>query len=302
MMDQLIAKIREKENPSVVGLDPTLDLVPSEIKDKFFKELGKTPEAVGQAFLEFNKKVIDAVADIVPAVKPQIAMYENFGLAGLKAYIETIEYAKEKDLIVIGDIKRGDISSTAAAYSGHLGGTQIQDQVFDLWKEDSITINPYFGIDGIEPFLEKCRTYSKGIFILIRTSNKSSFQLQELKMEKDGRPLYSQVADLVKTWGQDLIGKEGYSLVGGVVGATHPEQGVELRKSLPNTFFLVPGYGAQGATAKDLEGFFDAKGSGAIVNSSRGIIGAWKNGNDFHEETRKAALKMKEDLGQLLKG
>lgn len=301
MMDHLIKKIREKNNPSVVGLDPTLDLLPFEIKDKYFKELGKTPEGVGEAFKEFNKRIIDAIADIVPAVKPQIAMYESFGLPGLKAYIESIEYAKEKGLVIIGDIKRGDVSSTAEAYSAHLGGIEIEGNSFDLWKEDAITVNPYFGIDGIEPFIEKCRQYNKGLFVLIRTSNKSSFQLQELKIENDGRPLYFHVADLVKIWGSGLIGKEGYSSVGAVVGATHPEQGVALRKSLPNTFFLVPGYGAQGATAKDLKGFFDKNGSGAIVNSSRGIIGAWKNGKDFYAETRKAALKMKKDLERVVK-
>ncbi len=296
MMDLLIGKIKEKANPSVVGLDPTLELIPPGIKEKYFRELGKNPIAAGEIFKEFNKKIIDAIYDIVPAVKLQIAMYECYGLSGIEAYISTVEYAKNKGLIVIGDIKRGDISSTAEAYSAHLGGAEIDGTYHDIWKEDAITINPYFGTDGIEPFVNRCRKFNKGIFILIRTSNISSSELQELPVETDGRPLYLHVAGLVEKWGRDLIGKEGYSLAGAVVGATHPGQGAILRERLPRTFFLVPGYGAQGATGRDLKSYFDKNGMGAIVNSSRGIIGAWKNGRDFQEEIRKAALAMKKDL------
>lgn len=309
MIDLLISKIEEKENPSLVGLDPTLELIPPFIKDRAFEEMGKTPQAVGAMFTRFNKAIIDEVFDLVAAVKPQIAMYEAYGLPGIASYIETIEYAKSKGLLVIGDIKRGDISSTAAAYAAHIGGVDIEGESYDCWKEDAITINPYFGIDGIDPFLKNCKKYDKGIFILIRTSNKSSFELQELPVANPGGecvPLYKRVADLLGSWGEDLIGKKGFSLVGAVVGATHKDQGIALRKQLPNTFFLVPGYGAQGGRGADLKGYFNHDGLGIIVNSSRGIIGAWqkdpefsKNPNpgvEFAAASRKAVLEMRKDL------
>lgn len=304
MIDSLINAIRAKENPTVVGLDPSLNLVPAGLKEEGFETYGKTPKAVAEIFLAFNKAIIDAVADIVPAVKPQIAMYERYGLAGIDAYLKTVAYAKEKGLIVIGDIKRGDISSTAEAYAAHVGGTAIEGESFDLWREDFITLNPYLGSDGIVPFVKAAAAKARGLFVLVKTSNPSSSELQDLIV--DGRPIYRIMADLVADWGKDLIGSFGYSSVGAVVGATYPIQGVELRSQLPHTFFLVPGYGAQGGSGADLKGFFDKDGLGCIVNSSRGIIAAWqkdpefandpKLGISFAAASRKAALAMREDL------
>lgn len=311
MMDLLIKKIKTTENPTVVGLDPTLEIIPQYIKKEMFDGLGKTPNAVGAMFTKFNKAIIDAICDLVPAVKLQIAMYEGYGIAGIKSYIQTAEYAKQKDLIVIGDIKRGDISSTAEAYASHIGGVTIEGVNHDSWKVDAITVNPYFGTDGILPFIKNCKTYNKGIFILIRTSNKSSYELQELKIAGSGRPLYHHVADLVGEWGKDLIGQHGYSLIGAVVGATHKDQGISLRRQLPHTFFLVPGYGAQGGTGADLRGYFDKNGLGITVNSSRGIIGAWKKEEnaensdipiDFAASSREAAIRMKKDLQLAMEG
>lgn len=304
VIDSLINAIRAKENPTVVGLDPSLNLVPAGLKEEGFETYGKTPKAVAEIFLAFNKAIIDAVADIVPAVKPQIAMYEQYGLEGIDAYLKTVSYAKEKGLIVIGDIKRGDISSTAEAYAAHVGGTEVEGEVFDLWREDFITVNPYLGSDGILPFVKAAASKNRGLFVLVKTSNPSSSELQDLVV--DGRPIYRIIADLVAGWGKDLIGSFGYSSVGAVVGATHPIQGVELRNQLPHTFFLVPGYGAQGGTGADLKGFFDKDGLGCIVNSSRGIIAAWRKapefandpklGSTFAAASRKAALAMREDL------
>jgi orotidine-5'-phosphate decarboxylase len=330
MMDRLIDKIEEKQNPSVVGLDPTMEMIPDYIKKQMLEEFGRTPEAVGAMFTAFNKAIIDAVHDLVPAVKPQIAMYERYGLPGLASYIETIEYAKEKGLIVIGDIKRGDIASTAEAYAAHIGGVDIEGAHFDCWKEDAITVNPYFGTDGIDPFVKRCKERNKGIFVLIRTSNKSSYELQELYVTgaasasatagggfsahgiEANPPLYQHVAELVGLWGKDVCGKRGYSLVGAVVGATHREQGLALRKQLPTTFFLVPGYGAQGGTGADLKGYFDKDGLGIIVNSSRGIVAAYQRdkdfmgnpnlGPEFAEASRKAVLAMRSDLQLAMEG
>ena len=269
-----------------------------------FEKYGKTPKAVAEMFVEFNRLIIDATYDLIPAVKPQIAMYEKYGLDGLDAYIRTCDYARSKGLVVIGDIKRGDIGSTAEAYAGHIDGCDIEGEHFDLWKEDYITINPYLGVDGIEPFLKVLRKDEKGIFVLVRTSNPSSGELQDKMMEDTY--MYNQVADLVSKWGEDTIGEYGYSKVGAVVGATHPAQGVELRKRMPHTFFLVPGYGAQGGKGADLKGFFDENGVGCIVNSSRGIIAAYKKdaliadvenvGPEFAEASRRAVIAMKEDL------
>lgn len=304
MIDRLINAIREKGNPTVVGLDPTLNMIPSGLREQYFETYGETARGVAELFLAFNQAIIDAVADVVPAVKPQIAMYERYGLAGIDAYLKTIAYAKEKGLVVIGDIKRGDISSTAEAYAAHIGGTVIGGESVDLWNEDFITVNPYLGTDGIAPFVKAAGERNRGIFVLVKTSNRSSAELQDLLV--DGRPIYRIVADLVSAWGKDLIGANGYSAVGAVVGATHPSQGVELRAQLPHTFFLVPGYGAQGGKGADLKGFFDRDGIGCIVNSSRGIIAAWekdaefanapKLGTDFALASRKAALAMKADL------
>lgn len=303
MIDVLIDKIIERKNPTVVGLDPRLDYIPAHIKDMAFEEFGRTPKGAASAFLQFSKTIIDSLYDIVPAVKPQIAMFEQLGFEGLKSYIEIIDYAKSKDLVVIGDIKRSDIASTAEAYSnGHIGRVDIDGSLHQVYKQDFITLNPYLGIDSIEPYKKDCKDYNKGLFILVKTSNPNSGQLQNLLI--DGEMLYERVGRLVSQWGQDLVGKHNYSLLGAVVGATHPEEGRKLRQDMPHTFFLVPGYGAQGGTAEDLKGVFDEKGLGAIINSSRGIIAAYKNDKykndysqkEFGQAARKAALDMKADL------
>lgn len=299
MIDELIKKIELADNPSVVGLDPTYEMIPRKLAQEKTEIFGKSLKAVAEMFLEFNKKIIDAVWDIVPAVKPQIAMYEKYGLEGLDAYLKTIEYAKSKGLIVIGDIKRGDIASTAEAYAAHIAGVDIEGQRFDPWQEDWITINPYFGLDGIKPFIDACNQYNRGVFVLVKTSNPTSCQIQDLLV--GGEPIYEKVAELVSEWGISACGSMGYSKIGAVVGATHKEQGERLRNLMPGTFFLVPGYGAQGATGEDLKGFFDRNGKGCIVNSSRGIIAAYQKDtrytdDDYGEAAREAALKMKKDL------
>jgi orotidine-5'-phosphate decarboxylase len=299
MIDRIIQKIKETCNPTVVGLDPTMNMIPSFIKEEMLETYGKTPKAVAEMFLKFNKEIIDATFDLIPAVKPQIAMYEQYGLEGIRAYMETIEYAKSKGLIVIGDIKRGDIASTAAAYAGHIAGVEIEDIHFDLWKEDAVTLNPYMGFDGISPFIEACNKYDRGMFILVKTSNPSGTELQDLLV--DGTPVYDKTADLVSKWGELAMGNSGYSKIGAVVGATYKEQGIELRKRMPHTFFLVPGYGAQGGKGEDLKGYFDKDGIGIIVNSSRGIIAAYQKDKETSEKefglaARRAVLAMKDDL------
>lgn len=298
MIDILLRKIDSMNNPTVVGLDPTIEMMPACLKTEMFEKCGKNPKAVGEMFLKFNKEIIDSIEDIVPAVKPQIAMYEKYGLEGIKTYLETIEYAKKKGMVVIGDIKRGDISSTAAAYASHIQGTEIDGQEFDLWKEDWVTINPYLGIDGIQPFIDACNKKNRGVFVLVKTSNPSSSQLQDIVV-KD-KTIYENVAELVAEWGTQSMGTMGYSRIGAVVGATHKEQGEKLRKIMPHTFFLVPGYGAQGGKGSDLKGFFDKDGRGCIVNSSRGIIAAYKKDAKYGENVgaaaRDAALVMKADL------
>lgn len=307
MIDNLMNRIDELNNPTVVGLDPRLDMIPEAIISKYYATFGHTPVAVAKAFFEFNVKLIDAIADLVPAIKPQIAMYEQYGAEGIKTYINTIDYAKKKGLIVIGDIKRSDIASTAEAYSrGHIGKIKIGEEQHTIYNSDFITLNPYLGGDSIEPYLEDCKAHDKGLFVLVKTSNKQGGQLQDL-MVGENETLYERVGALVEEWGQDLRGKYGYSQVGAVVGATHPEQGSQLRKKLPHTFFLVPGYGAQGATAQDLRGCFDKEGRGAIVNSSRGIIAAYKKdiyskfgADKFDEAARQAVMDMKKDLGEAL--
>ena len=299
MIDKLITKIKLVENPTVVGLDPTYSMIPNFIKQEMLERFGKTPKAVAEMFIKFNKMIIDEVYDLIPSVKPQIAMYEQYGLEGLRAYMETCEYAKSKGLIVIGDIKRGDIASTAAAYAGHIAGVEVEGEHFDLWQEDAVTLNPYMGYDGIEPFIDACNKQDKGLFILVKTSNPSSSEIQDLIV--DGMPVYDKTADLVSKWGELSMGTMGYSRIGAVVGATHKEQGAELRARMPHTFFLVPGYGAQGGTAENLRGFFDQDGLGSIVNSSRGIIAAYKNDKevdekDFAKASRKAVIAMRNDL------
>ncbi len=313
-MDELIEAIAAKQNPSVVGLDPKPGIVPAEIiaslADEVLQEVDSEdalPTLLATAYFEFNRAIIDAVADIVPAVKPQIAMYEALGPAGMDTYAMTCEYAKSQGLLVIGDAKRGDIGSTAGQYAAHLSGfanlsAYLEDDKanqtksnalpqslenllksyknLDVWHEDSLTVNPYMGSDGVNPFIDEAVAHNKSIFVLLRTSNPSSKELQELILQ-DGRPVYENMADLIESWGAPHVGKRGYSNVGAVVGATHPEEGKRLRELMPHTFFLVPGYGAQGGTAKDVAGMFDANGEGAIVNSSRGIIGAWQKSEDY---------------------
>lgn len=306
MIDRLIESIAEKKNPTVVGLDPTLEMMPKQLTDKYMKpNLSDLTTAVSDMFLEFNMAIIDAISPVVAAVKPQIAMYEKYGLPGLKTYIETCKYASERGMVVIGDIKRGDISSTAACYAAHIGGIKTDSGIIDTWYEDAVTLNPYMGFDGIKPFLNECKERSKGIFVLLKTSNPSSSELQDLILQ-DGRKVYELMGELIADWGSDLIGKHGYSEVGAVVGATHREQGEALREALPHTFFLVPGYGAQGATAEDVAGFFDSKGYGAVISSSRGITAAWKKYGDGHEPkyadcALEAAERMRDEISEFNK-
>jgi len=301
MIDRLIENIERCGAPVVVGLDPTLEIIPEKMLADSAKSFNETPEAAAFAMLKFNREIINAVADIVPAVKPNIAFYERYGLDGIRAYIMTIEYAKGRGLMVIGDIKRGDIGSTAAAYAGHIEPAPLFGRKFEQWNEDAVTLNPYLGEDSVTPFLDVIKGRDKGVFILVKTSNKGSADIQDLLVGE--RPLYEHVAGLVSAWGEGegLMGEKGYSKVGAVAGATHPDVGARLRELMPHTFFLVPGYGAQGADAKDIKRFFDSKGSGAIVNSSRGIIGAWKNegkgAGHVGKAARAAALRMIEEIG-----
>ena len=256
-MDKLINRIKETNNPTVMGLDPRYDMIPESIRTKYSEDI----EGACKAILEFNKELIDSVYDIVPAVKPQIAFYEMFGTEGIKVFNETCKYAKQKGMIIIADVKRGDIGSTAAGYSNaYLGKTPIGEEKVSIYDVDFVTVNPYLGIDGVKPFIEDCKEYGKGIFILVKTSNKSSGELQDLKLE-NGITIYEKVAELVNSWGEDLVGEYGYSSVGAVVGATYPIQIKELREIMPKTYFLIPGYGAQGGKAEDIAlGFKDGIG------------------------------------------
>jgi orotidine-5'-phosphate decarboxylase len=302
LTDRLIKRITELNAPIVVGLDPRLDSIPSYIKEEAARNWRDKLNAAAEAIGEFNKQIIDEICDIVPAVKPQIAMYEQFGAAGLYSYLYTVEYAKSKGLFVIGDIKRGDIASTAEAYSNaHIGRVNIRGEEIEVAQTDYITINPYMGVDSVEPYLSDCEKYDKGLFILVKTSNKGSADIQDLVLA-NGKPLYAHVGQLVATWGANFIGECGYSNIGAVVGATHPGEAAELRKIMPNTFFLVPGYGTQGGSGKDLKNVW-AKNFGAIVNNSRGITGAYLtekykcDEKDFAKASRQAVLDMKADLG-----
>lgn len=302
IIDILIDKINETGNPSVVGLDPRIEYIPQFIIEEKVAIYGKNITAITEAIYDFNKYIIDEIYDIIPAIKPQIAMYERYGAQGLDSYIKTIAYAKEKGLIVIGDIKRSDISSTAEAYSnGHIGRVDVFGEVVNVMEQDFVTINPYLGSDGITPFLEDCKKYQKGLFILAKTSNATSGEIQDLLT--DGVPIYEKVGELITKWGSQLIGKNGYSEVGAVVGATYKEQAKRLRHIMPNSFFLVPGYGAQGGKADDLAVCFDKNGLGAIINSSRGIItnhmtDEFKHlkGKEFAKASRQAVIDMKNDL------
>ena len=274
MINKLVTKIQEKNAPIVVGLDPTMKLIPPSLVEAATKEYGQTLEAVGEAIWQYNKAILDATFDLIPAVKPQIAMYEQFGIPGLVAFQKTVDYCHELGLVVIGDIKRGDIGSTSTAYAlGHMGEVQVGDYTYKPFDEDMVTVNPYLGTDGVKPFVDVCNQCDRGIFVLVKTSNPSSGEFQDRLI--DGRPLYEHVAEKVVEWGSESMDGK-YSNVGAVVGATYPEQGKILRKLMPNTYILVPGYGAQGGKGADLVHFFNEDGLGAIVNSSRGIIGAYQ--------------------------
>ncbi len=302
MINKLINKIQKTKAPIVVGLDPMLSYVPEHIQKKAFAEYGETLEGAAEAIWQFNKEIVDKTYDLIPAVKPQIAMYEQFGIEGLKAYKKTVDYCKSKDLVVIGDIKRGDIGSTSAAYAvGHLGKVQVGSKTYAGFDEDFATVNPYLGSDGVKPFIDVCKQENKGLFILVKTSNPSSGEFQDQKI--DGKPLYELVGEKVAQWGEEHMGESGYSYIGAVVGATYPEQGEILRKVMPKSFILVPGYGAQGGKGKDLVHFFNEDGLGAIVNSSRGIIAAYKQeayakfgAENFGDASRAAVEAMIADI------
>lgn len=301
MINELVKKIKQLDAPIVVGLDPMLDYVPDQIKKKAFDEFGETLKGAGEAVWQYNKGIIDSTYDLIPAVKPQIAMYEQFGVEGLTAFEKTCEYAKKKGLVVIGDIKRGDIGSTSSAYAvGHAGQVQVGSRKYRGFDEDFLTVNPYLGSDGILPFIDVCKEEKKGLFILVKTSNPSSGEFQDQLV--DGKPLYELVAEKVAMWGESHMG-ENYSYIGAVVGATYPKMGEILRKIMPKNYILVPGYGAQGGKAEDLKLFFNEDGLGAIINSSRGIICAYKQeqysgfgAENYADASRQAVLDMKEDL------
>ena len=306
MINKLTAKIQKTNAPIVVGLDPMLNYIPKHVQEKAFKEYGETLEGAAEAIWQFNKEIVDKTYDLIPAVKPQIAMYEQFGIPGLMAYKKTVDYCKSKDLVVIGDIKRGDIGSTSAAYAvGHLGKVQVGENKIAAFDEDFATVNPYLGSDGVKPFIDVCKEEKKGIFVLVKTSNPSSGEFQDRLI--DGRPLYELVGEKVAQWGEECMG-DSYSYVGAVVGATYPEMGKVLRKIMPKAYILVPGYGAQGGQGKDLVHFFNEDGLGAIVNSSRGIIAAYKQEKyarlgeeNFGDASRAAVEDMIADIDGALK-
>ena len=308
MINKLVAQIKKTGAPIVVGLDPMMKFIPEHIKEKAFAEFGETLEGAAEAIWQYNKAIVDAIYDLVPAVKPQIAMYEQFGLPGLSAFYKTVQYCKEKGLVVIGDIKRGDIGSTSEAYAvGHLGKVQVGSRSYYGFDEDFVTVNPYLGSDGVNPFIKVCKEEKKGIFVLVKTSNPSSGEFQDRQIADAGnRPLYEVVGEQVAKWGETHMG-DTYSYVGAVVGATYPEMGKVLRKIMPKIYILVPGYGAQGGKGADLVHFFNEDGLGAIVNSSRGIIAAYQQekyarfgAENFADASRAAVLDMKEDIEQAL--
>ena len=301
MINKLTEKIRKTHAPIVVGLDPMLNYIPKHIQEAAFKECGETLEGAAEAVWQYNKAIVDATYDLIPAVKPQIAMYEQFGIPGLMAFKKTVDYCKEKDLVVIGDIKRGDIGSTSAAYAaGHIGKIQVGSKEYAGFDEDFVTVNPYLGSDGVNPFIDVCKKEKKGLFILVKTSNPSSGEFQDQLV--NGRPLYELVGEKVAEWGQECMG-DTYSYIGAVVGATYPEMGRVLRRIMPKAYILVPGYGAQGGQGKDLVHFFNEDGLGAIVNSSHGIIAAYKQEKyaqigeaNFADASRKAVEDMIADI------
>ncbi len=307
MIKRLIREIQKKNAPIVVGLDPQMALIPQKLLDKNYQQYGQTLEGAANAFWDFNRAIIDAVCDLIPAVKPQSAMYERLGLAGEAVYHKTISYARDKGLLVIGDIKRGDIGSTSAAYAdGHLGLVTVGEKVYAPFGEDFATVNPYMGTDAVGPFVNVCKVQDKGIFVLVKTSNPSSGEFQDQILAETGKPLYESVAYMVEKWGEETR-EDGYSDVGAVVGATYPRQGERLRELMPHTYILVPGYGAQGGRGADLTHFFDRDGLGAIVNSSRGIIAAYQKDDyarfgaeHFAEASRQAVLDMLADINGAL--
>ena len=303
-IDRLIKKIKETNNPTVMGLDPRYEMIPKCVTDKYSKDL----EGAAKAIIEYNKALIDAIYDIIPAIKLQIAFYEMFGIPGMKAIFDTCKYAREKGMIVIADVKRGDIGSTAQGYSNaFLGKTPIGEKEESIYDVDFVTVNPYMGTDCVKPFIEDCKKYNKGIFILVKTSNPSSGELQDLKLE-NGKEVYMQVAELVEKWGEDLIGECGYSSIAAVVGATYPEQLEKIRKVAPHTYFLIPGYGAQGGKAGDIALGFDSNGLGGIVNASRSLMCAYKSDRwkdiyreeEYAKATRVEALRMKDELNKAM--
>ena len=302
MIQKLISNIQKTKAPIVVGLDPMLNYIPQQVKDKAFQEFGETLEGAAEAIWQYNKEIVDCTYDLIPAVKPQIAMYEQFGIEGMKAFKKTVDYCKSKGLVVIGDVKRGDIGSTSAAYA--TGKVQVGSKTYSAFDEDFATVNPYLGSDGIKPFMEVCKEEKKGLFILVKTSNPSSGEFQDQLI--NGKPLYEMVGEKVAQWGEECMGDQ-YSYIGAVVGATYPEMGKVLRKVMPKSYILVPGYGAQGGKGADLVHFFNEDGLGAIVNSSRGIIAAYKQekyakfgAEHFGEASRAAVEDMVTDINQAL--
>lgn len=306
MINKLISNIKKTGAPIVVGLDPMLGYIPEHIKAAAFAEFGETLEGAAEAVWQFNKEIVDKTYDLIPAVKPQIAMYEQFGLPGLTAFKKTVDYCKGKGLVVIGDIKRGDIGSTSAAYAaGHIGRVQVGNKTYMPFDEDFVTVNPYLGSDGVNPFIKVCEEEKRGLFILVKTSNPSSGEFQDRLI--DGRPLYELVGEKVAEWGASCMGGD-YSYIGAVVGATYPAMGKVLRKIMPKCYILVPGYGAQGGKGADLVHFFNEDGLGAIVNSSRGIIAAYKQEKyerfgeeNFGDASRAAVIDMAADITDALK-
>ncbi len=299
--DRLIDRIKTMNNPTVAGLDPKLDYIPAYIKEAAYEKYGKTAEGAAEALFEFNKGLIDALCDIVPAVKPQAAYYEMYGWQGVRTLQRTIAYAKSKGMFVITDGKRNDIGTTMEAYAkAHLGTTAVEDECFEAFGSDALTVNAYLGTDGVKPVLNVCKENDKGMFILVKTSNPSSGELQDRTLD-DGMTIYRTMGQMCEKWGEELPGKYGYSGVGAVVGATYPRQLGELRKELPHTFFLVPGYGAQGGGAADVAPAFDANGIGAIINSSRGIMCAWKkeeglDPKEYAAAARREAIRMRDEI------
>lgn len=305
--ERLLDSIKVKKSPVVVGLDPRLENIPEEILSRMIKQYGESLKAAAETIIEFNKGIIDAVYDLVPAVKPQIAFYEQYGIEGLRAYCETCEYAKDKGLIVVGDVKRGDIGTTSKAYSqAHLGRVKVGSSIFTTFETDLITVNPYLGDDCLIEFMEDVKLYEKGLFVLVKTSNTSSGQLQDLKIEKENAQdssitVYETVAKLVNAWNEKFTDHYGYSPIGAVVGATYPEELIKLRSEMPKAIFLVPGYGAQGGGAKDVVHAFNSDGLGALINASRSITYAYeKTGEHYRTAARNEVLKMNEDINHAL--